>query len=309
MITHILYIFYFVCWCLLYGVAIFPFLIKFAYMFFTDKRIIKNVQYGDLLHQKMDIYLPEKIDPHKTYKVVVYVSGGIWLFGSKLTSIMFYKMMLDYDIILISVDYRNFPFSDIENMIDDIDLAISYIKNSLAYVYYEGVYIIGHSAGAHISLLHAIRSGDDFIKGLILIGGIYNLPNQIEHFHKMGLHKYIFSKMMKGELIEHSPWHVANDAIFDKIKTLVVHSDNDPCTTIENAEEFVKKFPNVKYMPCYNYRHNETVFESFIIGDFKVMKRIVQMIYVDKFDSEEQHKFLDGRQRMIEKWLYLFNPF
>ncbi len=122
-----------------------------------------NVAYGTDPLQKMDVYLPANRTTTTT-KVLIYVHGGAWIGGDKadlngagIDSIR--ARLPDYAV--FNVNYRlavlpatnPFPAQEM-----DVKAAVEYIYNNRAtYLVSSKFVMMGHSAGAHLALLHAYK--------------------------------------------------------------------------------------------------------------------------------------------------------
>jgi acetyl esterase/lipase len=122
-----------------------------------------NVAYGTDPLQKMDIYLPANRSTSTT-KVLIYVHGGAWVGGDKsdlngagIDSIR--KRLPDYAV--FNVNYRlaalpatnAFPAQEL-----DVKAAVEFIyANRAMYLISDKFVMMGHSAGGHLTLLHAYK--------------------------------------------------------------------------------------------------------------------------------------------------------
>ncbi len=127
-------------------------------------KIINNEPYGTDPLQKMDIYLPAGRTTAAT-KVIILVHGGAWVSGDKsdfTTDIIdtLKKRIPDYAI--FNINYRlgvfpatnTFPTQEL-----DVKAAVAYIYgNRTNYLISDKFVMMGASAGAHLSLLHAYKS-------------------------------------------------------------------------------------------------------------------------------------------------------
>lgn len=159
--------------------------------------IIKNLAYGRGLKYRnlLDIYLPFPISNktltsflYKTYAksfpeqttgtspfpststgasttafkeapVIVFVTGGAWIIGYKLWSILVGRGFSSLGFLVICPDYRNFPQGSITDMMEDISQCIHWThKNARRFGGDPNKIILsGQSAGAHICLTLIIR--------------------------------------------------------------------------------------------------------------------------------------------------------
>ncbi|XP_034210341.1 isoprenylcysteine alpha-carbonyl methylesterase ICME-like isoform X2 [Prunus dulcis] len=170
-----------------YAMLLMPGFLQVALCYFFSSQVRRSIVYGDQPRNRLDLYLPANSDGKKP--VVVFVTGGAWIIG-------------------------NFPQGTISDMVKDASEGISYICNNIAD--YGGdpnrIYLMGQSAGAHISscalLEQAIKESKkeesiswsvSQIKAYFGLSGGYNLINLVDHFDNRGLYRSIFLSIMEGE--------------------------------------------------------------------------------------------------------------
>jgi acetyl esterase/lipase len=154
----------------------------------TEQIILKDINYGKDIKQKMDIYLPAGRNIETT-KLVVMIHGGGWVSGDKsdfgINEETLKTLIQQFpDCALINLNYRlasansnQFPAAE-----NDIKSAMQYIyKNIKSYQISNQTYILGASAGAHLAALQSLKYNENnYIKGCIAISGVYNLTSAYE---------------------------------------------------------------------------------------------------------------------------------
>ncbi|MDR3145772.1 MAG: alpha/beta hydrolase, partial [Treponema sp.] len=101
-------------------------------------------------------------DPEaKPDTVILYIHGGAWITGDKTDSPVeeIRRIAADKGCVAASMNYRLLYTADCDDMLDDVDRAISRIKertNSLGFKINKLV-LVGVSAGAHLSLLYSYQ--------------------------------------------------------------------------------------------------------------------------------------------------------
>ncbi|KAK4278271.1 hypothetical protein QN277_016137 [Acacia crassicarpa] len=195
-----------------YALLLMPGFLQVAYHYFSSKQVMRSVIYGDMPRNRMDLYLPANIREPKP--VLIFVTGGAWIIGYKAWGSFLGLQLAERDIVVASIDYRNFPQGTISDMVKDVSQGISYVVKNIAD--YGGdpnrIYLMGQSAGAHISACalvdQAIREsgkGDSVawsisqIKAYFGLSGGYNLMDLVDHFHQRGLSRSVFFSIMEGE--------------------------------------------------------------------------------------------------------------
>jgi len=146
--------------------------------------------------------------------VLIFVSGGAWIIGYKGWGAHFGRILSAHDIIVVNPDYRNFPQGTISDMVSDIELSVQWVFDNIQDYGgdVEQIYLVGQSAGAHISCMSFLQErrpgitwqGSD-LRGWIGISGAYNLEAHELHFHNRGLYRRIFRRIMENNLKGFSP--------------------------------------------------------------------------------------------------------
>ncbi|KAK9052502.1 hypothetical protein SSX86_029131 [Deinandra increscens subsp. villosa] len=195
----------------LYAMLLMPGFLQVLHQYFFSSRIRRSIVYGCQPRNRLDLYLPENIDSPKP--VIIFVTGGAWIIGYKGWGSLLGFQLAERDIIVTCLDYRNFPQGTISDMVEDVSQGISYVCNNIAD--YGGdpnrIYLMGQSAGAHISscvlVKQAIKEskGESVswstsqIKAYFGLSGGYNLTNLVDHFDRRGLYRSIFLSIMEGD--------------------------------------------------------------------------------------------------------------
>lgn len=108
----------------------------------------KNISYGELERQKLDIYKAES--PRANSPVLVFIHGGSWTDGSK----DIYKFLAEgftsegFDVVV--PNYRLYPDAVYPRMIEDSAKAVAYAKEQYPE---RPLVVMGHSAGGYNALM------------------------------------------------------------------------------------------------------------------------------------------------------------
>ncbi|PON40611.1 Carboxylesterase, type B [Parasponia andersonii] len=215
-----------------YALLLMPGFLQVAYCYFFSSHVRRSIVYGDQPRNRLDLYLPRNCtDGPKP--VVIFVTGGAWIIGYKAWGSLLGLQLAERDIIVACIDYRVSlcfelsPFiypvkGTISDMVKDVSQGILFVFNNIAD--YGGdtnrVYLMGQSAGAHISAcallelaIQESQGGESAplrvseFKAYFGLSGGYNLVNLVDHFHNRGLYRSIFLSVMEGEesLGQYSP--------------------------------------------------------------------------------------------------------
>ncbi len=142
-----------------------------------------GIAYGEDERQKLDIYVPQaKSD--KPYPVLVFFHGGAWRDGERDGYGFLGRAFAARGIVTVVADYRKTPKARFPAFVEDSAAALAWVNANIAK--HQGnadqMFVMGHSAGAHIAMLTALdekwlaAKGRDtsIIKGVIGLAGPYD---------------------------------------------------------------------------------------------------------------------------------------
>jgi len=150
---------------------------------FDDNKIIRDVAYGSDASQKMDIYTPAN-SGDKKMDVIVFLYGGRWSFGTKEDYQFVGAAFANQGYITVIPDYRKYPAVHFPIFVDDSAKALAWVYDHITAYHGEPdhIFLVGHSAGAHIGALLATdthyliaegKKTSDVIHGFIGLAGPY----------------------------------------------------------------------------------------------------------------------------------------
>jgi acetyl esterase/lipase len=189
---------------------------------------VRTLLYGDHERHTMDIYLPDCKEPKR---LVVFVHGGAWGSGRPWMYRLVARPFLDQNWAVAVLGYRTYPDATAKQQIQDVELAMQVFKKKFPKLSDRGVTLIGHSSGAHISLLmlvvqarsklqtvqNAIRKGTDTVDedkpivfdSFIGLAGPYDISHHFDFEAARGVEELSPMKAACGHSIhnfrEHSP--------------------------------------------------------------------------------------------------------
>ncbi|MBL9160163.1 MAG: alpha/beta hydrolase [Verrucomicrobiales bacterium] len=163
-----------------YFLALFPLLAQAG-------TVKTDVAYGDHPLQKLDVYLPDS--PAKA-PVMVYIHGGGWAKGDKAAVGLKPASFNGKGWIFVSVNYRLLPEGKHPANVNDVAIALAKIHDEVAGHGGdpERIFVMGHSAGAHLAALVATnpkpleKAGKSLkiLKGVISLDtNAYDLPTLV----------------------------------------------------------------------------------------------------------------------------------
>ena len=139
---------------------------------------ITNISYGTDASQKIDLGLPA--DRTTSTPLVVVVHGGGWSTGDKSELSWMINGFKQRGFAVANINYRlTLNTSDNYKMqLDDINSAVEFVLGKATEYSFNGqkLYIVGHSAGAHLSLSYAYtRNANGKVKAVGSMAGPTNL--------------------------------------------------------------------------------------------------------------------------------------
>lgn len=144
---------------------------------------LTSIAYGDDARQQLDIYLPEK-NAAGGSAVLIFFHGGSWRDGEREGYGFLGRAFASRGFVTVIADYRKSPAVRFPAFVEDTAAAIAWVYANIAT--HDGdaerIFIMGHSAGAHIAMMTALdpqwlaaeNLTPGVIKGVIGLAGPYD---------------------------------------------------------------------------------------------------------------------------------------
>ncbi len=264
---------------LVYSALLMPGFVQVAVFYFFSPRVKRSIVYGPNPRNRLDLYLPpgqralgESLG--ENLAVTIFVTGGAWIIGYKAWGCLFGKVLSKEGVLVVSLDYRNFPQGRIKEMLEDVDRGIGWVVNNIHK--YGGdptnICLVGQSAGAHLSSLALIECAEKAqlgargragvprglawtpqqIKAFIGVSGAYDMVRLSSHLNHRGLHMQLLNAIMstngKTCLEDISPASRISNYVDDPMKykhvvdclpqVVLLHGKDDDSIPFEHAEAF-----------------------------------------------------------------------
>lgn len=120
-------------------------------------QVIADQAYGPHPRQRLDVYIPEH--PDAAGDVVVFFYGGYWETGEKSDYRFVAEALASKGFIAVLPDYRLYPQVEWRGFLKDGAAAYAWVETHIAN--YHGnprrIFLMGHSAGAHIAAMVALN--------------------------------------------------------------------------------------------------------------------------------------------------------
>lgn len=212
--------------------------------------------------QNFDLYAVQNPSQSKTVKpspVIIFVHGGAWLSGDKSE----YKEMAlnftDNGVCFMAINYQLAPVSVHPQPIENLKKVLVDLKNvkSEPTCDFENLYLVGHSAGAHLIAFWATQNDDPRVQGLIGISGIYDVTDLAAVWPK-----YI-GWFIKPEFGEEKNWPAASPkrlAMQSKAPWILIHSKKDELVDRKQSLDFMKSLHKQKIEAEFSEAEQETHF-------------------------------------------------
>jgi acetyl esterase/lipase len=159
-------------------------------------RIHRGLAYGTEPRQKLDIYVPSRLQAPAP--VLLFFYGGGWQSGHRADYLGFGQAFASAGVVAVVADYRLYPHVKYPGFVEDAAGALAFVRAHVAQ--YGGdpgrIFLAGHSAGAYNAVMLAsepqfiaAKGGSlDWIRGVIGIAGPYNFlpmsdPVYVDMFH------------------------------------------------------------------------------------------------------------------------------
>ncbi|XP_053426547.1 kynurenine formamidase isoform X6 [Nycticebus coucang] len=142
----------------------------------ATRRSLLHVPYGDSEGDKLDVYLPREAT--EALPCFVFFHGGYWQSGSKDESAFMVEALTAQGVAVVIVDYDIAPRGTLAQMVDQVTRSVAFVQRQ--HPRNGGIYLCGHSAGAHLTAMMLLANWTKFgvvpnLKGFFLVSGIYDL--------------------------------------------------------------------------------------------------------------------------------------
>uniref|UniRef100_A0AC11C3V3 Arylformamidase n=1 Tax=Ovis aries TaxID=9940 RepID=A0AC11C3V3_SHEEP len=142
----------------------------------ATRRSLLDVPYGAGEGEKLDIYLPEAVSEAMPF--LVFFHGGYWQSGSKDTSAFMVNPLTAQGVAVVIVAYDIAPKGTLDQMVDQVTQSIVFVQKQ--YPGNQGIYLCGHSAGAHLAAMMLLADWTKHgvmpnLRGFFLLSGVYDL--------------------------------------------------------------------------------------------------------------------------------------
>ncbi|KAL0489813.1 prenylcysteine alpha-carboxyl methylesterase [Acrasis kona] len=313
---------------LIFILLLFPAFFRLMIYLLTDKNIIHSVRYGLKPRNFLNIFVvPEEKKKNGTTKapVVVFVTGGAWIIGYRAWGSLIGKTLAERGIMCVCPDYRNFPQGTVTDMVQDVDCAMKWTFQNIEL--YGGdvnnVFLIGQSAGAHLSLLSFLFNGKmnnsrdrtwnpDQLKGLVGVSGQYNLPGAARAMVKKGMRMDILELIFEKKMDFFSPLtqvkmlkQIKDKPSMHKVPIVLLHGTIDMTCSCKESVALADHlrdsgFDDVTVKLYDGKSHTDTIIEDPIGGSDPLITDVVNLVRGKRIDPYGKVEIIKGTRLMPE---------
>ena len=160
----------------------------------NDVSVVKGIAYGSHPRQRLDIYRPAETADQAA--VVVFYYGGAWESGERADYEFVARKLAARGLVVVVPDYRVYPEVRFPGFVKDGTQAAAWVLDHRRDFSMKSapVFLMGHSAGAHIAMLVGVDQrylrqlghDSDELAGIIGLAGPYDfLPLESERLEKI----------------------------------------------------------------------------------------------------------------------------
>lgn len=216
--------------------------------------------------------------------IFVYIHGGYWQdLGREMSSFMA-PSLCKAGAVVVSIGYDLAPKVNMDEIVSQVKKAVSFVLSMATRRGSSGVYLCGHSAGAHLAALMLLQNwleetmvSSSMIKGAALVSGVYDLRPLVNTYVNDPL------KMSEEDAVRNSPMtYLDKIAEFSQNRRfLVAYGDHDPPEFQRQSTEFnnalVSRRIQSTLMVIPDTDHFNVI-ENLQLEDYSLTKEILKLM-------------------------------
>ncbi|XP_036409178.1 kynurenine formamidase-like [Megalops cyprinoides] len=241
-------------------------------------RTLLDVPYGEGEGEKLDIYMPSSSSSN--LPLVIYLHGGYWQFLSKEESGFMAASLVPKGVAVVAVGYDIAPKGNMDLMVSQVRRSVLSVLQQYPRV--SGVYLCGHSAGAHLAAMVLCTDWTQYgvspqIKGAFLVSGIYDLLPILSTYVNEPL------KMTEEVALRNSPGQLVPELkkASSACHIVVAVAQNDSPEFRKQSEDYFKALKSsgltVTFEDVPNTDHFNII-EQFVDEDYYLTQLLLKII-------------------------------
>jgi len=301
-----------------------------ARKFMKVTRNMTTIRYGKHEMQRIELFMPS--GTAQCNGVLFFVHGGAWGSGKPWMYRLIAPPFVELNMAVAIVGYRTYPTADVPGQVEDLERAAATLYKERKFLFHErrrekcGICLMGHSSGAHISLLMLVdrmkrqmnpsnhRIDDFHFTSYVGLSGPYDIGHHFDYEAGRGVEELSPMKPACGStrrsFRDNSPASrlMSNLVDVDETSTallsqyfppsLLLHGIEDstvPFTATSEAGRIIRSCGITNCVEAYigGTSHQETVMEMMLGGPTK--DAVLEWL---KSDDEEQQS---NSISMVEK--------
>lgn len=268
----------------LYVLVLIPLFLRFCF-YYTIASRRKVVRYAsDSMRQTLDVFDPVIVTNETP--IVFFVCGGAWIIGYKMWGALMARVLTKAGVTVILVDYRNYPFGIVSDMMDDVRMALEWTTQ-----WRRPIIAVGQSAGSHLLVTFILRQAlhiqtrellqDDemimeplvsnqYLKGLIVLSAPLDLEAMRVRFGQFGLDEGLVDRIFGHNIEQYDAMQLLARLNLSTIQTLppmrIYHGTADTTVPVQISKDFCRTFQNMRPLDDVRYyegwSHTDPILEG-----------------------------------------------
>jgi arylformamidase len=225
---------------------------------------VRDIAYGALPDEKLDIFRPKDATPGDRRPVVVFVHGGAWRNLDRASASFAAETFTVRGALYVALGFSRMPAAgSLDEMVAQVRVALAWLWLNIEQHGGDRMrfHMLGHSSGAHLAGMtlgtdwprqHGIPAG--FIRNAALISGIYDLePLRLSYRNDM-------LKLDRAAELRNSPCH---NLPADGMPLLIGYGEFDTPEFRRQANDFEalwqRRYGNARRLVLPGLNHYETI--------------------------------------------------
>ncbi|XP_065115305.1 kynurenine formamidase isoform X1 [Paramisgurnus dabryanus] len=235
-----------------------------------------DVPYGDGEEEKLDVYVPNISSPD--VPLLIYFHGGYWQFLSKNESGFMAVPLVQKGVVVVAVDYSIAPKGNMDLMVSQVRRSVVSVLQQYSHI--SGLYLCGHSAGAHLAAMVLSTDWSQYdispqIKGVFLVSGIYDLQPILSTYVNEPL------KMTEEVALRNSPSQLVPQISVSSCDIVIAVAQNDSPEFRKQSEEYYKLLLSGGFKVCFEDVPNTdhfNIIEQLVDENYHLTKLLLKMM-------------------------------
>ncbi|XP_076133864.1 kynurenine formamidase isoform X1 [Alosa pseudoharengus] len=240
-----------------------------------------DVPYGQGEDEKLDVYMP--CITSAECPLLIYFHGGYWQFLSKAESGFMAVPLVSRGVAVVAVDYSIAPKGNMDLMVSQVRKSVVSIIQQYSHI--SGLYLCGHSAGAHLVAMVLSTDWSQYsitpqIKGAFLVSGIYDIVPIISTSVNEPL------KMTKEIALHNSPIQLLQQLKVSSATSeiVVAVAQNDSPEFRRQSEDYFNALKSLGMKVTFEDVPNTdhfNIMENFVDSDYYLTQLLLKMMGKD----------------------------